>query len=142
MSIFGKDKINSMPYQLIETDKYSFRIHAQNNLLEYIIKEGVTIDVVDIIEGKKLLTKAKPNTKFFVLAEGIEFFTLTKGARELSATKEFSDNTHAIAFYTTNSSLLLLGEIYNKINKPVVPTKIFNDRDEAMEWLIQQMWKY
>jgi hypothetical protein len=131
-----------MSYQTIETKKYILRIHDKNDLLEYIVKEGVTIDVEDCLEVKQNLSELRPGTKFFVMAEGVEFFTLTKEARALSATKKFSDNTIAIAFYTTNSSLLLLGEVYNKINKPAVPTKIFNDREEAKEWLAKQMFLY
>ncbi|MCW3105392.1 MAG: hypothetical protein JWO09_3832 [Bacteroidetes bacterium] len=130
-----------MVNEIIETDKYTMKIHDQECLLEYIVKEGVKLDVDELLEGKKALTKLRPGVRFFVLAEGIEFFTISKEARDLCATAEYSDNTIAIAFYTPNISLLLMGEMYNKINKPAVPTKIFSQRDTAEEWLREQMKK-
>jgi len=131
----------NMINEIIETDKYIMKIHDRNRLLEYIVKEGVKLGVKDLLEGKKRLMELRPGVKFFVLAEGVEFFTISREAREMSATREYSDNTVAIAFYTTNISVLLMGEMYNKISKPVVPTKIFNDRDAAKEWLREQMRK-
>lgn len=125
--------------EIIDTAKFTFRIFPEDNYLEYCIKEGVTIDAEEVSEGKKMVTAMFPGMKFFVLAEGINFFNLTSEARRLSATAEHSDNTIAIAFYTTNISILLLGEMYNKINKPVVPTKVFNNRENALEWLKNQM---
>jgi hypothetical protein len=125
--------------EIIQTDKYIIRIYDEYNYMEYIIREGITLDVEDIRKAKELVVALRPGVKFYVYGEGVEFFTLTKEARELCATKEHSDNTIAIAFYTKNVSLLLLGEIFNKINKPVVPTRIFNDRKKAKAWLSQQM---
>jgi hypothetical protein len=130
-----------MEYHIIETEKYIVRIHNDLPYLEYIIKEGVTMDVEDILNCKKEIEKIRPGVKFYVLSEGIEFFTLTKNAREISATQEYSNNTLAIAFYSTNISILLLGEMYIKINKPVVPTKIFSNLDKAIEWLNERMRK-
>lgn len=125
--------------QIIETDKYKFTIYSEDAYIEYCIKEGATIEAEDVLEGKRQVTALYPGLKFYVLAEGINFFTLTSEARKVSATAEYSDNTIAIAFYTTNISVFLLGEMYNKINKPVVPTKVFNSRADAKEWLKKQM---
>ncbi len=133
------DLISNSEFRNIETEKYTFKIKGKEAYMEYCIKEGAIVDVSDILEGKRQITEAYPGIKFYVMAEGINFFTLTPEARKLCATPEYSDNTIAIAFYTTNISLLLLGEMYNKINKPAVPTKIFNDRDEAQVWLKKQM---
>lgn len=127
-----------MQPEIIETNAYLFRIY-DNNYLEYVIKENAVIDVREVLEGKRLLSKARPGEKFFVLGEGIDFFTLTKEARELAATREFSNNTYAVAFVTYNPSIWLLGRIYMKINKPHVPTRIFHNRTEAKKWLEEQM---
>jgi hypothetical protein len=127
--------------RVIETDKFIMKIHDQSNLLEYIIKENVYMDVDDVWAGKKLLTAAYPNRKFYVLAQGIDFFTLTKEARKVTSTADYSDNTLAIAFFASNPSIFLLGKMYTKINKPIVPTNVFYNLDEAREWLFEQMKK-
>jgi hypothetical protein len=120
--------------QVIETENYIFRIHSED-YLEYEVKENAVIDAQEVLEGKRLVTKARPNCKFFVLARGVKFFTLTKEAREILATKAFADNQHAVVFYTPNPTLLLVGQMYMKINKPHVPTKIVNNLEAAKKWL-------
>lgn len=131
-----------MKYDHIETNKYILKIYPEENYLEYIIKTGVTLDVEDAIRSKKETLKLYPFKKFFVLAESVEFFNLPKETRRYTSTREFSDNTVCIAFYTENFSLAILGEMYNKINKPVVPTKIFTNRQVAKEWLFKQKQLY
>jgi hypothetical protein len=128
-----------MSFEIIEHEKYTFRINAEAQFMEYIIKPDILLDAPDIIEAKQIIIDRYPNVKFYVLARGIEFFTLTREARALSADKEFSKNTLAIAFYTTNASLLLVGNMYLKIDKPHVPTKIFNNLNTAKEWLSEKM---
>ncbi|MES2591169.1 MAG: hypothetical protein V4608_04735 [Bacteroidota bacterium] len=131
--------MNAVEPKVVETEKYIFRVYNENHFLEYTVKEGVTVGVEDVLAGKRLIESISPGIKFYVLAQGINFFTITADARRLSATKEFADNTVAIAFFTTNMSILLLGEMYNKISKPAVLTKIFNNKDNALEWLSLQM---
>src|ERR1700746_2942449 len=100
----------------IETDKYIMHIHDDISVLEYIIKEGVTLTKEDVILAKERLVAIRPGAKYFVLGESNDFFTFTKEAREHTATKEHSDNVIMVAFFTTNPSLLFLGQIYNSIN--------------------------
>jgi hypothetical protein len=125
--------------KIIETEKFVMKLHDDNNLLEYIVKPGVLMDTKELLLGKELLEEVRPGEKFFILAEGVELFTVTKEARKLAATREYSDNTHAIAFYTHNPSIFLLGKMYQQINKPAVPTNVFYNRDEARDWLLEQM---
>ncbi|MES2762975.1 MAG: hypothetical protein V4677_12255 [Bacteroidota bacterium] len=129
-----------MPFEIIETDKYVIKISVDFSYMEYLIKEGVTIDVEDVVMAKAVVLEVTKK-KLYVFSEGAEFFTLTKKARELCASTGHLDNTIAIAFYTTNTSIYLLGDIFNKINKPPVPTRIFRDRYEAKEWLREQARK-
>jgi hypothetical protein len=104
-----------MPIEVIETEKYVLTIDAENRYLEYLIKEGVTYDLADAIETKSKVVSKYPGLKFFVLAEGIGFFSLTKEAREYCATEEHLDNVACQAFFTKNISLLLICEVYVKI---------------------------
>jgi hypothetical protein len=133
-------EIEIMAYETIETEKCIIKIH-DDDLLEYTIKEGAIINAADVLFGRKEIVKRHFEKKFYVLAEGIDFFTLTGEAREICASKEFSGHTHAIAFYTQNISVMLLGELYNKINKPHVPTRVFYNLENAKEWLNEQKEK-
>lgn len=124
----------------IADEQYTVIIY-DNNYLEYLVKPGALIDAHSVRECKKKVVAFNPNAKYFVYAEGVEFFTFTREARTIVASAEHSDNVYANAFYTTNISLLLLSEIFQKINKPAVPTRSFNDREDAKTWLRNQMEK-
>jgi hypothetical protein len=128
-----------MSIDTIHCEKYTFKIDVENQFMEFVIKPDITIDVEDVMEAKKITVERYPDTKFFVVAQGVEFFTLTKKARSLTATKEHSDNTIAIAFYSNNATLQFVGNMYLKIDKPHVPTKIFSNLNTAKEWLQEQM---
>lgn len=130
-----------MPFEIIETEKYVMRVYPELSYMEYIIKEGVTMDVEDVTRSRDYVINLYPEATFYVYAEGVGFLTMTRKAREITSSKEHLDNTLAIAFYTSNISVYLLGELFTKINKPAVPTKLFKSRDLAREWLREQALK-
>ena len=117
-----------------ETDKYKLTIH-NNNLLEILIKENVILDADLLLEIKSISENNHLHTKSCILVEGVGFFNVTKEVRELGAEKQFSSRAMAVAVFTKNPSLLLIGELYNKINKPAVETKMFTNRAKAKSWL-------
>jgi hypothetical protein len=130
-----------MSFDLVETEKYIMKIYPGSFYMEYLIREGVTMDVEDVVASRDYVISKYPGLRFYVFSEGVEFFTMTKKTRERVASKEHLDNTIAIAFFTSNVSVYLLGDLFNKINKPPVPTKIFRNRDAAREWLREQALK-
>jgi predicted ABC-class ATPase len=108
-------------------------------LVEYLIKEDVTVDGDFVRKARTELQGRRKGRKYFVLVEGVGFFNVTSEARALIACAEVSNHLAAIAFYTTNYSLKLLAGMYNQINKPSVITHSFINRDEAVDWLYEMM---
>jgi hypothetical protein len=123
---------------VIETDKFTLLIH-ENSLMEILLKENIIIDEQFVVDMKERVEKLKPGKKFYVLSSGIGFFQVTNKARRICSTAEYNTYIHAVAFYTTNFTLKIVGELYNKLNKPVIPTRIFQDRNSAEEWLFSFM---
>ena len=110
--------------------------HSPDSLFaEFTIKDGVLYDEPLARETRMLLEEASPGKKYLLLVQCEGFFRVTMKVRKLGASKSFSSHLAAVAFFTNNSSLALLGELYNKINKPAVPTKVFSTRESAEEWL-------
>jgi|SRR6185437_2521033 len=120
--------------KIFETDKYKLTFH-HINFYEILIKENVTLDVELLLEIKNVSENNHPHPKSCILIEGVGFFNVEKEVRELGAEKGFSERAMAVAVFTKNPSLLLIGELYNKINKPAVETKMFTDRKKAKDWL-------
>jgi len=110
----------------------------ENGYLESFITEDAYIDVPFLIEGKKQLEETGLK-KFYVISEGAGFFRISKAARQLSASKEYSSHLAAVAVITSHVSTRLIVDLYHKIDKPVVPTKAFTDRNLARKWLFEMM---
>jgi hypothetical protein len=121
-----------------ETDSYRMAVH-DDYFVEFVVKGDILFNAEHLRESKEMLLMNYPGKKFFVLFVGEEFFQVTKEARELAASKEFSSHLAAVALHTKNFSLRLLGDLYMKINKPNAPTKFFSDREAAIEWLREKM---
>ena len=120
--------------KIFETDKYKLTFH-HINFYEILIKENVTLDVELLLEIKSISENNHHHVKSCILIEGVGFFNVKKEVRELGAEQKFSARAIAVACYTKNPSLLLIGELYNKINKPAVETKMFTNREKAKHWL-------
>jgi hypothetical protein len=125
----------SVELDIIDNPSFILKVRADSDYAEYIIKDGVLYDEGLARETKMLLEKLNPGKKYYLLVSSEGFFRVTKKARKLGATQKFSSHLAAVAYFTNNSSLALLGELYNKINKPAVPTKVFSSRELAEEWL-------
>jgi len=124
--------------QIIDADSFSIILGEDPEFAELVIKDAVLYDDRVARETKSLLEQLRPGKKYYLVVSSIGFFRVSKKARKLGASKAFSNHLSAVAFYTTNASLLLIGELYNKINKPAVSTRIFASKEAAIEWLNEQ----
>jgi hypothetical protein len=130
---------NVIQEEIIVKPNYVLKIFQENNLAELIFNAGAVLDEPLAREIKRTLVTTHPERKYNLLVGSKGFFRVTKGARILGARKSFSTHLAAAACYTSNSSLALLGELYTKINKPAVTTRVFSWREEALEWLLANM---
>lgn len=112
-----------------------------NGLVESLINEGAYIDVPYLLMGKSRVEQARPGKKFYALANGIGHYRVSKEARQLSASKEYSSHIAATAVMVNNAAVRLVVDLYMKIDKPFTPTKAFTKREDAISWLLEMMKK-
>lgn len=120
--------------QVFETDTFKLCMH-EDGFAELLFKDKSLFDVKDILEAKQIITTVLPNKKIFYLVEAEGDFYTTKEARELVASPDHNKHHGAIAMCTDKLAHKILGNVYIKINKPNVPTRIFNNRKQATIWL-------
>ena len=114
----------------------------REDLIQLQIKEGVEIgesEVRKIAEGYEKLTKNKP---YAVIVNAKAFSSVTKKAREVSANELYSPNRVGSAIMVENLGQQLLASFYINVNKPKVPTRIFQNREKAIEWLEVKLEEY
>ena len=121
-----------------KTEVITIRL-IQSNIVENSISSHATLDVKDVWETKRInseLTKGQP---YAYLATQGEFSAITKEAKILLASKKIVGNTVAKALLVQSLSDRIIANFYLTINRPIVTTKIFNDRSKAITWLRQQL---
>jgi hypothetical protein len=120
-----------------ETNSFYMTIY-DDLLIEFKVKKNVKFKATDVWESRDLSVNYMPNKKFFVLMEAEENFDVSIDARRAGASVEYSKHVAALAMFSNRSYESILGNLFLKINKPIVPTKFFNEREDALKWLKSQ----
>ena len=112
------------------------------NLLENKILDGFTVEPDDVHELKKANIELTHDGNYVVLVIFGHLSDVSKGARELIASKEFQRNTLAKALLVNNIGHRLIGNFYLSVNRPAIKTQLFTDRELAIMWLRQELNTY
>lgn len=123
-------------------DKVEFK-DLGNGIIENIIKENVAVEYDDVLKIKQVNQSLAKGKKYALLVSSEPFATITKEARELSASKEFANTTLAKAILIESLGQRLVVNFYLSINKPKIETKMFSiqEKEIAIEWLKSIMKK-
>jgi hypothetical protein len=124
----------------IKTQSATVRL-ITSGIIENIIHDYATLEEKDLLEIKRVNKQLSKGQPYAVLVDSGIYTAISKEARELSASKEFAQSTIAKALLVRNLGQRLVGQFYIKINKPQIRTKIFADREKAIEWLNRQINK-
>ena len=99
------------------------------------MKDNINLQSIDIWESRDLSVDYITNKKNYVLFEGGEDASVSGEARRAGASKEYTGHVAALALYSNEDYERIIGGLFLKINKPLVPTEFFDDREKAIAWL-------
>ena len=99
------------------------------------MKDNINLQASDIWESRDLSVDYITNKKIYVLFEGGEDASVSGEARRAGASKEYTGHVAALALYSNEDYERIIGSLFLKINKPLVPTEFFDDREKAIAWL-------
>lgn len=107
------------------------------------LQEGIMIanwnfDFVDLTVAKKSVAvrmAVMDDKKYPFLIRVRSLKGSTKEARDYLASAEGCQGFAAAAFCVDSAVKNVIVSLYLYLNKPVVPTKMFNDERKALEWL-------
>jgi hypothetical protein len=117
-----------------ETNAYVMNIY-DDLLIEFNVKKDVKLKDTDIWESREQSINYMPGKKFYVLFEVEEGFDISADARRAGASEEYSKHVAAVALCSNRLHEKIIGNLFLKVNSPIVPTRFFDERDKAMEWL-------
>ena len=98
-----------------------------------LIDEISLKNVQDIFELSLEVGGGDPFPNLFTFRN--KFVLPTKEAREWTASTERSGRAKAEAYVMLTLAQKIMGDFYIRLNKPVPPTKIFTNYDQAVTWL-------
>ncbi|HLC82199.1 MAG TPA: hypothetical protein VJI69_00115 [Bacteroidia bacterium] len=124
ITIINKIELNSATISL-----------RNDRIILYSIKDNITISAKDSNEMVEAAGKLGNFQKFPVLIVGGKHTLADKEAREFGAGQEGTKYALAVAFVLKSLAQKILGNAYIKINKPIVPTRLFDNEEKAIEWL-------
>lgn len=114
---------------------HSLIILRDDGIIELNTNDDHTYTIEDVKENVKAFGELTGNKKAPVLIIGGSFSSVTNETREFMATEESLKYSKAEAFLITSLAQKILVNFYIKFNKPLVPTRVFNDKIEAEKWL-------
>ncbi len=120
--------------------------YIENNFYEIWCEDGIVFtvykkDTVLSLEVSKQSVldrlKVSDNRPMPFCCDIRNVVTTDTKARKYMASREAVEYITAGAFLIDNEIMRLAGNIFIKIDKPLVPAKLFTDRDKAITWLQQ-----
>ncbi len=116
---------------------HSVIILRDDGILELYANDHHVYTIEDVKENVKVFGELTGNKKAPVLIIGGSFSSLDDQTREFMATEESLKYSKAEAFLITSLAQKILINFYIKFNKPLVPTLVFTNKEDAIEWLIR-----
>lgn len=87
-----------------------------------------------LVHDRKLVSDGKTYPVFVDLYKAV---AINKAARNYFSSPEGIQGLSAVGVLVTNQLTKHGATIWNMIDKPAVPTKIFTDKEKALQWLSQ-----
>lgn len=132
--------MNTEPTVLKEVDASEFNIKLKSDGIAYVLfKENCVLDVdlqLRMLKFYNEITNSKLTPFIFEAEDGLN---VTKEARDNAIKMEEESPCSAMAVIVSNIAYAMIANFYMKFNKPKRPYKVFNKREEGIEWLKQYL---
>jgi len=106
-----------------------------NGIIHIHLKAGCEIELSDAVLVVEAMEKIGKGKKYPVLIDAGEFTSIDKEVRVFSASEDGNLFTLADAIAYCSLAQKMMADFYINYNKPVVPTRAFSDKAEAIKWL-------
>ena len=110
--------------------------YRKDGIVHVIYKSGNTITVEDCHEMAKFIALIGVCDKYRILTEPQEGANITDKARALLASKLGNRYTLKTAILCSSIIHEMIGNFFIRMNQPYRPTKLFTNKEEAIEWLL------
>ena len=106
-----------------------------DGIIKIEIKPNTNLKLADGQEMVKAFAEIGGGKKYPLLFIAGDFALANAEARYYASGKEANQYTLASVFVVNNVAQKLMGNAYITFNKPITPTKILTNEEEAVKWL-------
>lgn len=99
------------------------------------IKSGSNVTIDEAKENSEAVNSLYTGEKFPLLIDSRGIKSMTREARNQFSAKDRETNTNAFAIIIDSSLSKVIGNFFMGINKPAVPTRLFDNEIDAEKWL-------
>ena len=118
-------------------DTPHFNLELIDEILFVTFKGNITLAIAkELVQARLEISEGK---SYPVFNQGIQLTGMDKDARDYLASDEGRTGVNAGALYVDSVFNYFIGNFFLKVtvNKPKIPTQIFNDKQKALKWLEQ-----
>lgn len=106
----------------------------EDGILFFICKEGLELDILSARKISEIFIAIQNGKKHPLCVDISGLADTDKAGRDFMAL--YSENfCTAVAFIANSELSRIIGNFYLQVNKPVVPTKLFMEKEKALEYL-------
>ncbi len=120
----------------ILSENENVRVEMDNNI-SFLLWKGSAIDINIAKDGVQCRLSVIGGNSYPILINIKSVKTVSKEARDYLAGKEGCKGVVAAAILIDSVVGSMIGNFFMRVNKPLVPTRIFTDELEATKWLSQ-----
>lgn len=111
-------------------------LELREGYLYIAFKKDAEVELEHVIANKEAREKIQQGKKILVLGDIRKVWHISKAAQDYLASKEVTNLNIAMAILTSSLMTALLANFFIKFKKPATPTKMFNNEEKAIKWLL------
>jgi hypothetical protein len=99
------------------------------------VKPHIDITINDAIENTEVVTSFFKDKKFPIMIDARGIKSMSREAREHFSTHGRDSKTNSFGIIIKSPLSRVIGNFFLGLNKPAVPTRLFDNENDALEWL-------
>lgn len=121
---------------IFNTDNISLKI-VEEKIVHTYVKDFQDANLQDAIEIHKFLDSNYKDRELVNLMEFGNGATMDREVREYLASPDRNIYSKKVALLVRNLSQQFIGSYFLKFNNPTLPSKIFYEKQKAVNWLLE-----
>jgi hypothetical protein len=125
-----------VPKNAIEAEGY-YTWMGEDGIARTKVKPDIRINLKHALENTIIVTSFYVDKKFPILIDSRDIKSMDREARQHFSTRGRDTKTNAFGIIVSSPVSRVVGNFFLGINRPDVPTKLFDNEEAALKWLKQ-----